>query len=72
MGDAAVVLEEAAKGEEGPTLVVVEPRNEDATRRAEMGGVLTHVLSTVEGPILIAPLTSEHGGRRGVAPENVG
>jgi nucleotide-binding universal stress UspA family protein len=72
VGDAAVALEEAAKWQEGPTLVVVERRNGGATGRAVVGGVFTHVLRTVEVPILIAPLSSDYGGRRSAAPEDGG
>ncbi len=72
VGDAAVVLEEAVKGGEGPTLVVVERRNGGATGRAMVGGDFAHVLRTVEVPILVAPLSSDYGGRRSTAPEDGG
>jgi nucleotide-binding universal stress UspA family protein len=73
VGDAAVVLEEAAKGEVGPTLVAVESRNRIATGRASaVGDLVAHVLKSVKGPILIVPVSSDDGGRRSVVPEDGG
>ncbi|WP_166396139.1 universal stress protein [Rubrobacter marinus] len=56
VGDpAGCIMEAAAEGDEGKTLVAVGSRGLDAVGRFRLGSVSTKVLHAAEGPVLIHP-----------------